>query len=193
MDRRVLIVGGLLAIGVLAWWRGRSLDELTVEAEDVTGLGPTAGDLAAIAGEPNVMAFLRVIRTGEGTDGPKGYRMLFGGDTFASFADHPRIAVTRGSLTSTAAGAYQILARTWDDLQGSLALPDFSPPYQDIAALFLIRRRGALADVQAGNFDSAIAKVAKEWASMPGSPYGQPTISLARAEDVYTSSGGSIA
>ena len=194
MKRDALMLGALLALaGLAGLWRGRSAAELQVSLEDLTGMSPDAGDLAAMAGEHNVAAFLRVIRTGEGTAGPSGYRMLYGGRLFASYADHPRIAVTAGGITSTAAGAYQILARTWDDVQGSLELPDFSPASQDVAALYLIRRRGALDDVRAGNFDVAIARVNKEWASLPGSPYGQPTIALDQARDVYQAAGGTLA
>ncbi|WP_191240013.1 glycoside hydrolase family 24 protein [Pandoraea pnomenusa] len=144
---------------------------------------------SAIA-DPNAQAFLTLIRTGEGTLGDVGYRTLFGGGTFNSFADHPNIRVTRGSLTSTAAGAYQILYGTWLEMKAAYDLPDFSPASQDIAAIGLIKRRGALADVLAGRFDAAIAKCNKEWASLPGSPYGQPTLTLARAHDVLANAGG---
>lgn len=137
---------------------------------------------------PNVQAFLRMIRAGEGTAGANGYRTLFGGQLFSGYDDHPRITVTAGGYTSTAAGAYQILSRTWD----GLGLADFSPASQDLAAVMLIRRRGALADVLAGRIERAILKCAKEWASLPGSTYGQPTISLSRALSVYAQAGGSL-
>ncbi len=142
---------------------------------------------------PNVQAFLILIRTGEGTSDPGGYHRLFGGGDFNSYADHPRIIVTRGSLSSTAAGAYQILARTWDDLRNSgVDLPDFTPANQDKAAIALIKRRGALADVIAGNFKNAIARTNKEWASLPGSPYGQPTLTLNRAYAILAQSGADM-
>lgn len=151
---------------------------------------PTAIDLSNV----NLRAFLRTIRFAEGTAGTDGYRMLFGGALFASFADHPRQAVTARlggrAITSTAAGAYQFLARTWDEAAAAMGLPDFSPPSQDIAAAFLIRRRGALADVYAGNFAAAIAKCAREWASLPGSPYGQPTKDIEQLAGIYLSNGG---
>jgi len=35
--------------------------------------------------------------------------------------------------------------------------------------------------VKAGRFDAAVAKCAKEWASLPGSPYGQPVKTLDQA------------
>jgi muramidase (phage lysozyme) len=141
-------------------------------------------------GSPSLRAFLAVIRAGEGTSDPDGYRRHYGGTLFDSFADHPRVAITAGRWTSTAAGAFQFLARTWDECAKALALPDFSPASQDLAAVFLIRRRGALADALAGRLDAAITKCAREWASLPGSPYGQPTRTLAQAHAVYAQAGG---
>lgn len=147
--------------------------------------------------ERNVAAFLAMIRNAEGTAGPDGYRMHFGGELFDSYADHPRRVVTRTlggrPISSSAAGAYQFLSTTWDEARAALGLPDFSPESQDKAAIFLIRRRGALADVRAGRFEDAVAKVAKEWASMPGSPYGQPVKTLAQVRAVYEGAGGAYA
>lgn len=161
------------------------------------GGGLTLQEADVLTYDKNVQAFLAVIRHAEGTAGPDGYRMLFGGRLFDNYADHPRIVVTLpaggGVISSSAAGAYQILERTWDDIQSHLELPDFSPASQDAAAVYLIERRGALEDVKAGNFDAAIAKVAKEWASLPGSPYGQPTKSLAEVTRIYTDAGGALA
>ena len=80
---------------------------------------------------PNVRAFLRMLRHGEGTAGEDGYRVMFGGGLFDSFADHPRQAITRKlggkPITSTAAGAYQFLARSWDGLVKQYGFADFSP------------------------------------------------------------------
>ena len=145
----------------------------------------------------NVQAFLQVLRNGEGTAGPNGYRTLFGGGLFEGFATHPNIKVTRTmggrALTSTAAGAYQFLKSTWDETARIMGLRDFSPGAQDLGAVGRIAARGALDDVKAGRFDVAIFKVAKEWASMPGSPYGQPVISLTRARGIYANAGGAFA
>jgi muramidase (phage lysozyme) len=142
----------------------------------------------------NLRAFLWMIRVCEGTSGPDGYRTMFGGGLFASFRDHPRKAITKplGSrtITSTAAGAYQFLAKTWDECAAALGLTDFGPESQDRAAAFLIKRRGALADVEAGRIEAAIAKCAKEWASLPGSPYGQPVKTLEKCLMVYRAAGG---
>lgn len=146
---------------------------------------------------PNLRAFLAVIRAGEGTADAEGYRRHFGGELFDSFADHPRRAITKTlagkPLTSTAAGAYQFLSRTWDDCARRLQLPDFSPASQDTAAEFLIKRRGALDDVLAGRVEQAIAKCAREWASLPGSPYGQPVKTMAQCLATYARHGGTFA
>jgi muramidase (phage lysozyme) len=143
----------------------------------------------------NLSAFLRVIREGETSQTDDAYRTIVGGERFDSFADHPRKRVFIRSLNvwSTAAGAYQFLSRTWDECRAALNLPDFSPESQDKAAVFLIRRRKALDDVIAGRFEDAIWKCRLEWASLPGSPYGQPTKTMARARAVYERFGGQYA
>jgi muramidase (phage lysozyme) len=146
---------------------------------------------------PNVHGFLYMIRAGEGTSDEGGYRRMFGGGMFESVADHPRTPVTRPmgttTITSTAAGAYQFLSKTWDECVRALALPDFSPASQDIAAVYLIERRKALDDVIAGRVETAIQKCNREWASLPGSPYGQPTRTTAQALAVYAQHGGTTA
>lgn len=142
----------------------------------------------------NVQAFLQVIRAGEGTLGDNGYRTLFGGSLFDSFASHPRRVITAGlgknQYTSSAAGAYQILTRTWDGLVKQYGFQDFTPHTQDCAAVALIAGRKALQDIIDGNIEIAIKKCNKEWASLPGSPYGQPTKTLDKALETYRLAGG---
>lgn len=140
----------------------------------------------------NLRAFLIMIQYAEGTYGPNAYRTLFGGQLFDSYAQHPHLAVTKGGLTSTAAGAYQILYRTWMALS-DLRLPDFSPASQDRAAIELIRRRGALEDVMTGRLSEAIYKCRKEWASLPDAGYGQHERTLESLALAYRYAGGEIA
>ncbi len=146
---------------------------------------------------PNVRAFLRMLRHGEGTAGEDGYRVMFGGGLFDSFADHPRQAITRKlggtPITSTAAGAYQFLKGTWDGLVKQYGFADFSPKNQDLGAVALIKGRKALDDVIAGRFEDAVGKCNREWASLPGSPYGQPVVTMARARQEYEAYGGTYA
>lgn len=200
-------VGGLLVIGAAAIASQRAgLSDGLAEAADgaadwVTEAADTIGDYMGMTdldmSNANLQAFLRMIRYAEGTASANGYRMLFGGKLFEGYADHPRIAVTATlggkTITSTAAGAYQFLARTWDDIKRAAGVSDFSPASQDRAAAALIRRRGALADVYAGRFSEAVRKCAREWASLPGSPYGQPVKTLAQVTAAYQGAGGWIA
>lgn len=141
---------------------------------------------------PQVQAMLRVIRRGEGTADEAGYRRHFGGRLFNSFADHPRVKITAGGYTSTAAGAYQFLASTWDETARIMGLSDFSPANQDRGAVGRIVYRRALDDVLAGRFEVAIKKLGKEWASLPGSPYGQPVIGLQTALNTFLQHGGQV-
>jgi muramidase (phage lysozyme) len=146
--------------------------------------------------DPNVKAYFAVIRAGEGTSDSGGYSRHFGGESFDGFADHPRKVITKKlggkPISSTAAGAYQHLARTWDECAAALGLADFSPKNQDLAALFLIDRRKALEDVLAGRIEQAISKCNREWASLPGSPYGQPVRTMEQALATYRAHGGEL-
>jgi len=167
----------------------QAVDEFTGGVMKISSMGRvTANDVA----NTNVQAFLRVIRRGEGTSDQAGYSRLFGGKQFEGFAGHPRIKVTAGGYTSTAAGAYQILAGTWDETRRVMGLTSFDPPSQDFAAVGLIAKRGALDDIKAGRFEMAVRKCAPEWASLPYSPYGQPVISMGVAYSTYAANGGSL-
>lgn len=163
--------------------------------------------LVAALENSNVRAFLNMLRYGEGTSGEDGYRMMFGGahlvgldgvpGTADDFADHPRKSITRNlggnPITSTAAGAYQFLSKTWDGLVKQYGFNDFSPKNQDLGAVALILGRRALEDVSAGRFAEAVAKCNREWASLPGSPYGQPVVTMAKARQMYEVHGGTYA
>ena len=149
----------------------------------------------------NLTAFLTMIRACEGTDTDDGYRALFGytptnGKVFDNgYVRHPDIkspfTQTDGHLNySSAAGAYQFIYSTWNELQQKLNLPDFSPESQDAAATELIRECGALSDIEAGYLSAAIDKCAGIWASLPASHYPQPKRTFQFALDAYTEAGG---
>ena len=125
----------------------------------------------------NVRAFLDTLAFAEGTR--EHYNYIFTFVTFNSYADHPRRKICSGGLCSTAAGRYQFLSKTWDPLASALGLPDFTPPNQEKATLEIIRRAGAYNLVSKSsvyeNFTAALKKLNTTWASLPGSPYGQPT------------------
>jgi muramidase (phage lysozyme) len=62
-----------------------------------------------------------------------------------------------------------------------------------VAAIELIRERGALGDVQAGNVQAAITKCAPIWASLPGANYAQPERKLSFLVAAFTNAGGLVA
>lgn len=141
----------------------------------VTSLLPTLQD-------PNVQKFLNLISQAEGTD-THGYNTLFGGGRVESLADHPRqlfdFKETTGNPNKTsAAGRYQFLQGTWDEQAKKLGLPDFGPQSQDLAAVNLLRERGILPHILQGDFDTAVNKSGKIWASLPSSTYAQPKRSM---------------
>ena len=135
---------------------------------------------AAYLNDPRVVAFLTAINAAEGAPFANqglNYR------NFTSMADHPREAV-RGSFnqtdgkknTSNPAGLYQFMPSTWDGLRKAMPeLTDFTARNQHIAAVELLRQRGALPLIVKGDIDGAIKKAAPEWAGLPGGPYPQPS------------------
>lgn len=138
---------------------------------------------------PNVQAFLRVIRQGESSQADDAYRMRYHPTRRTYFEDltrHPRLfETTPDGRRSSAAGAYQITATTWSDIAPQLGLTDFSRRSQDIAAVALMARRGALEDVLAGRIEDAIAKCRQEWTSLPGAAENRAGWTLAAALDLY--------
>lgn len=157
----------------------------------------------------NVRAFTHVVQRGEVPKEyrhkPEAYRVIFGGELIDDLSRHPRIAKMSKWGWTSAAGAYQAMAAvpgkvtvdTWGDFckaMGATAdeMP-FDPDTQDAFCVWCIKRRGALQDVIHGEFDKAVAKCAKEWASFPGSPYGQPMATIEELRDTYMEFGGTFA
>ena len=134
-----------------------------------------------------VRAFLDTLAFSEGTT--DHYNYIFSFATFKSYADHPRKVKCIGRLCSNAAGRYQFLSDTWDPLASALGLKDFTPPSQDKAVIELIRRDGTYSYVAGSaaykNFTKAVYRLNNIWASLPGSPYGQPTHSMASLWSYY--------
>jgi lysozyme len=143
----------------------------------------------------NLRAFMQMIRVSEGTAGPDGYRTIVGGSLFDDYSDHPRelIWIPRINDYSSAAGAFQIIRRTWDGVQRKLGLTDFSPASQDRACVELIRQRGGLHLAMNGEFAAAVERCKKEWASLPGAGYNQRENSMATLQAAYLNAGGQLA
>jgi len=102
---------------------------------------------------------------------------LFGLSNFEGYDKHPEILIKASNYSSTAAGRYQILKAT----AKMLKMKDFTPESQDLAAIQLVKNAKAYDLVVAGDWEKAILKTNKIWASLPGSPYGQPTHKMSDA------------
>jgi murein DD-endopeptidase MepM/ murein hydrolase activator NlpD/muramidase (phage lysozyme) len=142
---------------------------------------------------PEIRALLDAIALGEGTLNPNGYTTMFTGKQFSSFAQHPQQQNCSGGLCSDAAGRYQFLSTTWNGVAKQAGLADFSPSSQDLGAVQLLKNRGVSNAAVQGDLRTVIygtgsetSGANKEWASLPGSPYGQPTKTYAEVEAVYT-------
>jgi muramidase (phage lysozyme) len=120
-------------------------------------------------------AVLSVVGFSEGTG--SCYNLMFGYETFASYAAHPNVCRSFGDTCSTAAGRYQFLKRTWDVVREGMVLADFAPAEQDRGALYLFENRGFrdhAASLGYSDFKEAIELISWEWASLPPGRYGQP-------------------
>jgi muramidase (phage lysozyme) len=119
-----------------------------------------------------------------GSESPD-YNTMYGGGRFEGYQDHPRKAVpiTTGpnvGKTSSAAGRYQFLGSTWDEVKREAGLPDFSPESQDAGAWHLANKtykaktgRDLAGDLEkAQGNPQAIAGIGKYlsgvWTSLPG-------------------------
>ena len=142
----------------------------------------TKSDYEKILNLPTVKAFLDMTAWAEGGT----YNKLYGGGTFNS-SQHPNRLITAGGYSSTAAGRYQFLYRTWIGIKNKLGLADFSPKNQDIACLELVRQRGELNNVINGNLLATLKGLGCAWASFPYSGCGQNEKSLSSITNYYNS------
>ncbi len=165
----------------------------------------------------NRKAFLDMLAYSEGTDPSRasinhGYDVIVTGvdgvqEVFTDYSTHPFAngraskVINSHGLTSNASGRYQFMLRDWVHYRDALGLtnttdyPDgaFSPAAQDAWAIQLIRERAALPLIDIGQIELAITKVSNLWASLAGSPWGQPTRSMASLIVAYKAAGGVVA
>lgn len=149
----------------------------------------------------NVKRTLQMIRSAEGTQRyAEPERVNFGNSRNGSdLSAHPRIARpftdnAGRNLRTSATGAYQFLGSTWDGAANALGLKDFKRNSQDVAALHLIQRRGALNEAMNGDVQGLARKLGNEWASLGYNNYAQPTRKLGYLQAAFNaplSDGGS--
>lgn len=170
------------AVGLEAG-KGKLSGTSVVDAEKLRAA--TLAELEKLREDPRIKAMLDTIAKAEGTG--SSYNIQFGGGRFSDLSDHPNEAITRKlggkPITSTAAGRYQFLNRTWEGLEKQLGLSDFGAKNQDLGAIALMKSRGMIGKIQSGDIAGALTAGNREWASLPGSPYGQPT---KKAEELIT-------
>ena len=93
------------------------------------------------------------------------YDVIVGGETFDDFSQHPDVYVSK--LNSTAAGGYQFTNETWNEVSKALNLSDFSPHAQDLGAIYLLNKLGAVDALLNGNLNEAIFLTGKRWDAFP--------------------------
>lgn len=147
----------------------------------------------------NVKAAALVVAHTEGTSAEDGYSYLFGSRPdntlrFTDFSIHPNNHQVHNGINSTAAGRYQILFGTYVELCNKYGFTNFEPHTQDLMFAAILDGISVLTAVSKGLMlqDLVLNKMAKQWASLPGSPYGQPTHTVADVREVYLANGGSI-
>jgi muramidase (phage lysozyme) len=137
----------------------------------------------------------KVIKTGEGTLGDKGYTTQFTGKQFSDMSRHPAQINSANGLSSDAAGAYQFLSTTYNPAAKALGITDFSPESQEKVGKYLAQQRGMNTDIvhtDKASFLKALDKIAPEWASVPTlktgtSYYGQGGLTPDEAWRIYNS------
>lgn len=124
--------------------------------------------------DPRVQRFLEYINMYEGS--PKENQTV-GYHSFDDLSKHPnkRVRFNKRGDKSTAAGAYQLINRTWQDQAKKQGLEDFSLDNQKRAAVGVLKETGALDALMNGDIDKAKQRAARAWASIPGSTIGEAT------------------
>lgn len=127
---------------------------------------------------PEERALLDTIASTEAPD----YNVMYGGSRFDGYTDHPRQyhEITSGpnaGQKSSAAGRYQFLASTWDNVADRYGFSDFRPANQDMGAVALAREnyarmtgRNLTADLASGDPETLAnvgAVLSKTWTSLP--------------------------
>ncbi|HYX37174.1 MAG TPA: glycoside hydrolase family 104 protein [Oligoflexus sp.] len=127
----------------------------------------------AAMGSPT-RALLSIIGYAEGTG--NCYNVMFGYKTFTSYAQHPNECRPFGNTCSTAAGRYQFLGRTWNEIKRVEGYQTFEPSNQDSGAIYLLQRRGVDNYEQQLSYTELVENLklmSWEWASFPPGRYGQ--------------------
>ena len=155
------------------------------------GGGPSQGPVIAAGGgapaeggvpgmDPALMKKALLASIARGESSGYGYDMMLGGGKISDLSKHPGVLNSSPYGSSTAAGKYQFLKRTWDEEAAKYGYKDFSPETQDTAAWNLARdvyKRKAgrdletdLASGDANTLNNISSTLSGTWTSLPGGP-----------------------
>lgn len=150
----------------------------------------TSGHGVVITGDPRftpeVKAFMDAIAYGEVEDklgingyseGNNGEKNLIKNNQFPP-----------GSYTTLNVGRYQFSHDEFDEfLATNPPVKDFSPLGQDLMCYWRMgkNQRNVLEPLLKGDLDTAMLRAGKEWASIPGSPYGQVHLTKSQWVNYY--------
>lgn len=168
-------------------------------------------ELADLARKPEIRAMLDTIGFTEGTglnygkvvngtvigqnkkNMPYDTTLVAGAKNVTTYdmSQHPNVKVqVNKNLVSSAAGRYQFLSGTWNNLAKNLGLTNFHADTQDIAAVQLMKERNMIEPLLNGDLQTAINRGANEWASLPkadgnGAYAGQNARSFEAIQNAY--------
>ncbi|UTV53240.1 glycoside hydrolase family 24 protein [Burkholderia arboris] len=144
--------------------------------------------------DANLSAFLYMLRMAESNN---RYNVINGGQTFSDYSRHPNIGVPipwRPGYVSTAAGAYQFIFRTWNQVAAEAGLSDFTPASQDAGAVQYLTDLGAMPLIEAGDLSGAYAQINSTGVIFESLPNSQGhNRSPAQLQAWYQAAGGALA
>jgi muramidase (phage lysozyme) len=127
--------------------------------------------------DKKMQKMLAIIREGEDAD----YDMAFNKKHISDLSVHP------GKLPGnpvSAAGAYQFMKGTYEEMTELLGLTDFHAHSQDLAAAYKLKQLGAYPAIKAGNLQEVLSKrVTNTWTSLPGGK--EQRVTMARATEMF--------
>ncbi|MBN3781153.1 glycoside hydrolase family 104 protein [Burkholderia sp. Ac-20345] len=144
--------------------------------------------------DANLSAFLYMLRMAESNN---RYNVINGGRTFSDYSRHPDIGVPipwRPGKVSTAAGAYQFIFGTWNQVAAEAGLYDFTPASQDAGAVQYLSDLGALPYIEAGDLNGAYAQINATGVIFESLPNAQGhNRSPSQLQAWYQAAGGALA
>lgn len=181
--RGILVILGL-GLGGLGYWTFIRPDLPKVQALWRKWQPGEIAPLVMTGGDPHVRALMRTISVSEAND-PSPYTLLYGGDHFQDFHQHPNrcleiVAGPNVGQCTTAAGRYQFLSTTWEEMAQRYH-PDpprwfwtdysFAPEFQDqVVYSWLTDSEAWDADIpallQAGEIQRVLELLSATWTSL---------------------------